>query len=679
MNMAADLPGLQMSAGTIATAAVNFRPSTWPPADDYPVVVDAQDVVVSRYSDPTWQLWPWAGRSLSIGFGDGKANRGAKISRQNAGLLRQVAAWWLWGPNAIQSPHTLIWRHTLIKPVFVVCSEERILASDLWRHPKVVEQIVGRLPKSQGSRLFTLLHELWTARDRLGFVLLDDAGLKQLAGLLSAYEFSQTAYIPPRIWTYQLLRLRQCLEEYLAHQDKIEDCYRFCLSAYATNAGGLAGAFYRSRPHDRPFASSMAVGHVIGERRYYGRFRLTAERFGIDALLDRWVDFRNQTGITAFSTYLNLVSLAGLAYTLNFSLMRVDEGARLRVGCYSTESDAQLGSEIHMLSGVTTKTIQDSDARWIVSPSVKVSIDAMTSIAKLRMSAAQHDPRLNLDPVDVDRPMFQCRPYEPWSQAGGKTRKVRKSPTYYANVVETYSKLFDIEQLRITKADLNLARSMTFGLDPEVFAVGKVWPLAWHQLRRTGACNMLSTGLVSEAALQLQLKHASRAMSRYYGQNHYKLKSRFDPDAQGYYLREMYKAVVREFSALRDDRFVSPHSAKRKAQILLPIAEKDHVSLVKGARNGAISYRPTLLGGCAKPGNPCPLGGISNISGCMGHDSENACEWAFIDRDKRPAIENLCQLFRTQLRQAPAGSPLEGSLKAQLESAERALHVLDTV
>ncbi|UOO89776.1 hypothetical protein LVJ82_01955 [Vitreoscilla massiliensis] len=50
-----------------------------------------------------------------------------------------------------------------------------------------------------------------------------------------------------------------------------------------------------------------------------------------------------------------------------------------------------------------------------------------------------------------------------------------------------WPKLFDGKELTITEADLEMANRMTFGLDPEKFAVGKVWPLAWHQLRRTGA------------------------------------------------------------------------------------------------------------------------------------------------------------------------------------------------
>lgn len=680
MNALGNLPGLQINSPFVTKRSTNFRPNTWPPADDFPVVLDNEGRVVSRYADPTWRLWPWAGKALTLSFGDGSAHKGMILSPQNAALLRQITAWWLWGPNAIQSPLTLRMRHILIKPLFAVCTEQGKLASDLWRYPKVIEEVAGRQSRAHAHHFFSLLHGLWTEHDKLGFVILDEAGLKQLAGLLrSEHEVTQTAYIPPRIWTYQALRLRKCLDDYLGHKDKIEACFLFCLAAYSANGWNDGRAFGRLKQHHKPFEPSIPAGHKKGKRCYYGRFRMTAERFGVDALLDDWVDFGEQTGITAFSTYFNLVCVAGLAYTLNFSLMRVDEGAQLRVGCYSVEPDHHFGDNICLIGGVSSKTVQDDDARWIVSPSVKVAIDVMSSVAKLRMLAAQHDPQLRLSQDYLQMPPFQCRPHEPWSPARGKTSKARRNVRSYASIVELYPKLFDLQQMRITKTDLDLARRMTFGLDPEIFAIGNVWPLAWHQLRRTGACNMLSTGLVSEGALQFQLKHASRAMSRYYGQNHYNLKGRLDGEVQGYYLREMYQAVVREFSALRDEQYVSPYGATRKTQILSPITEKDHKALLKDAENGSISYRPTFLGGCAKPGPPCPLGGISNITGCVGHGSENACEWALIDRNKRAVIENLRQVFRAQLGQAPPGSPLEGSLKAQIESAERALHVIDTI
>lgn len=466
-----------------------------------------------------------------------------------------------------------------------------------------------------------------------------------------------------------------CLDDFLAHQDKIEECYRFCLEAYKTNALGRSPYAVKQQFH-RPFEPSIPPDTTRLGRSFHGEFRLTAERFGLDDIFERWVGWGDQPGIRMLPRYLSLISYVGLAYVLNFSLMRIDEGAKLRVGCHDVERDV-LGDDIHTISCETTKTMYDGDARWIVSPSIEVAIQAMTSVSQLRMQATRLGPGYKVSKDDDERPLLLPRVDEPWKSgrkfAGGE-RMVARS---YSDLIGYETKLFDQDMLRITDQDMALALQMNVNLDPEEFAVGKVWPLTWHQLRRTGACNMLATGLVGEGALQYQLKHLSRAMSRYYGQNYYKLKSSLDDDARGYYLREMYQSIVRDFNAMQGDDFVSPHGEKRKAQIIELISEKDHKALLQSAEKGALSYRETFLGGCAKPGAACPLGGISNISGCAGHGDEPACIWAMISKTKRTAISQLHSAFEEQLGEAQKGSPLQESLRIQLESAERALHVID--
>ncbi|MEH6710564.1 MAG: hypothetical protein V7733_05080 [Paraglaciecola polaris] len=189
---------------------------------------------------------------------------------------------------------------------------------------------------------------------------------------------------------------------------------------------------------------------------------------------------------------------------------------------------------------------------------------------------------------------------------------------------------------------------------------------------------MLASGLVSEAYLQYQLKHASRAMSQYYGKNYYRLKEPLNDEARGYYLREMYQAMVREFKSLQSDQYVSPHGEKRKDQILHEISEKDHKQLIDAAKAGRISYRQTFLGGCANSGPPCPLGGISNISSCMGFGAGSPCPSALLDTAKLPLIKQLKSTVTLQLQGAEVDSPLHESLQAQLETAERAIHVIET-
>lgn len=668
------LTGLQIDSDLVTTGSPNFAPSAWPPSDDFPVVIDRHGVVATRFGDVRWDFSPWANRTMRFTFG-GSPRRGRHVDPQNARLFRMIAGYWLWGPGAARSPRTLIKHLELIRPVFARCTEEGISAADLFRFPKVTEKLAADIYPSSGNTVISLLNDLWLYRETLGFTVLDDAGLKILSGLITVRESTQTPYIPPRIWSYQALRLKECLDDYIQHRSAIEACYRFCLKAYAQNVGGSLRDAFKLMPTGLKAFNPTNAGRSGDGLAFYGPFRDTAARFGIDALLERWVNTSPNSGIKCLTSYLSLITHVGHAYVLTFSLMRAEEATTLRANCHLIERDG-LDEDVHQLRGVTTKTISDDDARWIVSPSVEVAIKAMTSVARLRVEAGRHHPDLALSRDQVENPYLFAWAMEPWAAAAVKSH-LRTVPSY-SQLLKAWPKLMSLEHLRLTNADLDVANRMTFGLDPEEFAVGKIWPLAWHQLRRTGAVNMLATGHVSDSSLQYQMKHASRAMTRYYGQNFYRLKGRLDEEAKGFYLREMYQALARDLLALREDHFISPHGPKRKEQLLAPISVKDHQGLLKDATAGRLSYRETSLGGCCKPGDACPLGGISNISGCMGFGVMKACEYALVDARKRATIVKLHELAAASVRASPP-SPLRDSLVAQMEAAKRALDVIDKV
>lgn len=668
------LLGLQIDSPLVTPSAANFRPPTWPPPPDFPVVVDAQGTVISRYGEPYWDLTVWAGQAmkLSFGYGDSKYD-GAPVSAENADILREIAGVGLWRVLQTQSPRTLVNRNDILRQLAAAVSSHSLLLSDLWRFPQVIDAVAQQLPSSTANVLLGLLSRLFALRETLGFVILDEAGLKRLAENVPEHEGVQTAYIPPRIWTYQVLRLREFLDDYLAHKEKVEACFSFCLEAYRDNAGGWEALFKEPLAiGHRPFFYRQRAGKRVGHLHFYGPFRDTAKRFGIDSLMARWV---GDVSLLSFSALLTMVRDVGLAYTLNFSLMRKEEGAALRAGCYSVEQDS-LNQDVHLLAGATTKTQQDPDARWICSPSVAAAIEAMTHAAQLRLSVALHDPHRLLSAQDRQHPLLASEAAEPW--IGSASPKGDKAITRrYGDVIRSRPLLFDQERLRITQADLDIAQAMTMGLDPEVFAVGKVWPLAWHQLRRTGVCNMLASGLVSEASLRYQLKHLTIVMTRYYGQNYFRLKGKLTDEATGFFLREMYQAIKRGFEELSGDQFISPHGQKRKAQILRPITELDHKDLLKAAKSGAITYRQTLLGGCTQV--TCVYGGITNIANCMGTagDSRKPCDRLIIDKGKRSIVAKLIDELDAQLGQVPSSSPLWQSIIANRKAAEEAINVID--
>jgi hypothetical protein len=444
------LPGIQMDGVPLTCHSPSFRPKTFPPAEDFPVVINARGEVTSAYGDSNWDLSPWAGRSCNIPFGD--FGESPSVSPENARLLRLIAGWWLWGPFAARTPKHLQFRVSQLRQLAKICSKEGILLSDLSRFPRVVDSAATLIPSSYAAPLIGQLQRLLAHRTELGFVILDQAGINRLASSVASHESIQTPYIPQRIWTYQVLRLRELLDEYLDHRDAIAECFSFCLEAYRQNAGDWAALFAgRLSDVNRPFNAKYRAGQSIEHRRFHGHFRETAARFGIDDLVLRWTGDETICGL---SELLSMVREAGMAYTMNFTLMRVDEAVQMRAGCYSVERD-DLNEDVHLIASKTSKTLHDADARWICSPSVSVAIEAMTHVARLRQTAAINNPFRTLNREDLDRPMLWSLREEPWSKAN-EAKGERGTIQNYSKVLTRRPLLFDEDQIRITQADLEL-------------------------------------------------------------------------------------------------------------------------------------------------------------------------------------------------------------------------------
>ena len=671
---------LKIESAAVSPDAANLTPPSWPPPNDFPIVVDINGAVVSRYGDPTWDLTPWSGYPATLNFGDSAVRKGCctQVSSGNGELFRQVVAWWLFGERPVVKAATIYCMYTKLRPLFVLCSEQGILASELTRYPRVADLLTTRIMRSACESALTMLHELHAAREHLGFTLLDKEGLRRMEAALPEHENRQTAYIPPRIWLYQVGRLRTFLDDFNAHREGIEACYMFCLEAYASNYGSLSAACTLGRrPKGRlPFDLNTSRGK---KGRFYGHFSDIAERFGIADLLSRWClppgeVLSKGDKVSVFRNYFTQVGIVGTAYLLNHSGMRIHESQSLRADCMQIEQDERFG-RIYLLRGETSKTSDDDDALWVTSALSQAAVDAMSCVARLRMVAAAAAPEVPASPSEISNPYLVLRSYEPWGIAKKRDRllQLRSRHSSYDSWPRISPNLFDSAELRITDADLNLARLINPSLDPERFAVGLTWPLAWHQIRRSLAVNMTASGLVSDASLQLQLKHSSRAMSLYYGQGY--SNRRLNKETRNEYIRTAYEMLGKQVEQLFSDRHVSPLGAKHKANLLNAVSSDDHRAMLVAAKKGHISYRETLLGGCMRKG-ACPFGGIDNIVRCAGGDGGGFCSDALLDRSKRPAIGALHRVIESQLIDAPVDSPLRTSLEAQLRSVENTLNVL---
>ncbi|NWD69382.1 hypothetical protein HX870_17415 [Pseudomonas gingeri] len=680
MHSGPEFGNLALDHIIVSPEAPNFGPPEWPPSGNFPVVVDASGHVISRFEDSIWNVTIWIGYVSKLNFGDARRRKDDfGNTPENSFTLKLIVIWWLYRRGKTRNPRRLVSIFASIRPAFVFCSKQNINATDLSRYPLVVEKLAKHISSQAAKDFILLCHQIWESREDLGFHLLSPADLQQFAKKIDNAPHGQTAYIPPRIWNYQVSRLKACLDDFNQHSDQIIKCYEFCIEAYVHNAGSLAKACSQNFPALlRPFSKNNLrhkdkYPHAI----YHGPFIETAKKFGIYSLLDRWIPNLEKGGAASFSSYFNLISLVGNAYIINFSLMRFEEVFSLKASSLTIERDEDIGEDIYMLCGVTTKTVKDDDARWITAPSVKTAIGALSTIANLRIKSLIDNPKTPSNKNDAKDPYLFQRPSEPWrrkSEGLEYTQNIRPKITSYNATLQAHAKLFDPEEMKVTARDLQIAILVTPTLDPKEFAIGKVWPLAWHQLRRTGAVNMTGSGLVSDGSLQYQLKHATRAMSRYYGSGYYHLKFGLNSLSTNEYIKTVYEMMAKELLLVTSPRFISPHGVKRKEQLTSFISEKDHIALARDAKKGLINYRPMFLGACMNDG-PCEYGGFEHVARCGGGGGP-ACESALYDKQMLPRIIALKTHIDARLASADPGTPLDTSLKQQKRAVENAINVI---
>ena len=202
--------------------------------------------------------------------------------------------------------------------------------------------------------------------------------------------------------------------------------------------------------------------------------------------------------------------------------------------------------------------------------------------------------------------------------------------------------------------------SRDFYNEPE-FAIGQPWPLTSHQFRRSLAFYGSSSGFLSLPTLRAQFKHMTNEMARYYGNHYDNLRTVF-----GYYDDEKKDFVLPSNHFAFEYQMAMPMSVAnqliadllfneeplfggtgsymekqkervRAGEIQIEDVRADTEQRVK---SGAISYRPTMLGGCTKAGR-CDSFLLGDYTECL------SCEGAIIKPDKlnaaiEDATDELC-------------------------------------
>lgn len=183
------------------------------------------------------------------------------------------------------------------------------------------------------------------------------------------------------------------------------------------------------------------------------------------------------------------------------------------------------------------------------------------------------------------------------------------------------------------------------------FAVGQPWPLTSHQFRRSLAFYGSSSGFVSLPSLRTQYKHMTIEMSRYYAKHYENIRTIFgyyDENKKDFVLPKNHIAfeyqmaipmsVANQLIAdllLREEPLfggTGSYIEKQKERVKVGELriEKIRADTERRVKSGAISYRPTLLGGCTKSGR-CDSFMLGDYTECL------SCEGAIIKPTKLSA------------------------------------------
>ena len=657
-----------------ASSACYSLPS-FPPPPDFPMMVDQRGVPISVYDDYRWRIG-----ATSLNFGtnwDDLGPGGFRLTNVNGDLLKRCIAWFMYGERRSISEKTLASYHTTLKPIFAFCSDRPrpISASDLSRYFGSLDMELSQaIRPSAAKQAVFLLHELWQSREHLGFSLLEPKQIGRLVSLIPEHTEVQTQFIPPRIWAYQAARLQAFLEDFLAHRAQFDAALMEILAAYRINFGSLTRARDYRNSNLSPFGTSLQVRRCT----YLGSFAEFVDRHGIGGVIARWL-FRphekwgktepRRQSVQLLSQYFNAIGLVGTAYLQCFSGTRIAEASSLRSKCHNVERDQMLG-DIHILSGETTKTTQDDDARWLAAPTVALAVDAMSTVARWRTNIAVELGDLPITSEDRANPYLVQRAYEPWAKNGQLDS--RKLPTsqrpHYQDIrmwTQTVPGLFEDSALRISAEDEVYVRRFSANANLENYGEGCIWHFASHQYRRSTAV-MMGASQVSLDAQQYQFKHLTRNQSGYYrkGFQSLRLNRTFTYEL----VSARYEMVSVELGLLNGPEYVSPISPMRKDEILRfhEISSGDEIQ--DAIKKGYLAVKQTLFGVCTRR-DSCPYGGHDNIAHCPD------CNDALLSRRKRSSVGKLGKTIAVRLIDAPPGTPLRAQLERSVKAIERFMDV----
>lgn len=372
------------------------------------------------------------------------------------------------------------------------------------------------------------------------------------------------------------------------------------------------------------------LNHRVAANPYYGRmkqisknpakpnvpFNQAIDECGLRKISEKY----NFNQLANVGNYLNRCYYAAKMLIHAFTAMREREAYLLKENCIE-----KISNDTYVVHGLTIKlTKAPRPAKWVTSADILYPYEAAMRITQLiKKYLPAH--------VNTQDLLFLSVSYLPTSnyyKNKSKSKKLTQANLPPSKWEETFPATF------INTEDFN----ELVMLDPlrdwqsqSEFQPGENWRLTTHQFRRSMAVYAAQSGLVSLPSLKRMLQHTLLQMSLYYTKGFATAKYLFEdvnPEVAKYFKEQ---AVPAEASLFLKDVIMEEATLHGAAGTFYERNVKDSflgniatnfAETLKKVKQGLLSYKETIMGGCLKVGE-CFERAHHNYVACL--NCSNAC------------------------------------------------------
>lgn len=639
-------------------------PRSWPPGPKFVISHFSDGSVASRLEDDSWDLSPYAHRVSSLRIRD----TSNPLRQDIEWAFRLIGIWFLFRGRKLLSPETFRSHMNVITPYFYYCHDQALRLDQGGQTEDRLRQLSKRFMPSKYEAAMNVFRIVDAFSKEIGVTLLSSKQIESLARLRPKYKRQQTEYIPSRLFSYQLERAQEVVSDFEKNADAIESCMFEALEIYIKAYGGPREAAASTRPREQhPFYGNESECS-------YESFEALAQHHGILDLLVKWSESKRlRLGLTSISSFLGRSQFAAVICVANLTGMRISEVYSIREDSFFVREDPEFG-QMYFLRGSTSKTAKQSDAEWVTSEACKPAFNVISRISRIRRQIARRmSGQQEQIGEESPRPMFD-RAQEPWLATSEKSRRSNPVIHAYSQWKKQFPRLFDRDSLIVRRDDYRESLLVNSTHRSGKLALDQEWQPAWHQIRRTLTVNMHASGLVEDSSLSLLLKHSVLDMTLYYRRGSSSLA--VDRSLRSEAMKRFFELLAVRFRGACDERFVSPLGNSHKMRILSVVSDRKHKELVTLAKEGRISYRPTLLGACVYNGH-CEFGGADNLVGCTSSKHGSFCPDALVDKRRLPALKRLYGILISR-KISSSGHPSSSYDQAQIDGLRRVIEVLES-